>query len=766
MIVDRARVAALLPGYELGVELGVGAYGLVLAGRHRGLNRPVAIKVLSAGSDGPVGGFVTEAQLLANMDHPHIVRVHDYVEDDDLCLIVMEMLAGGTLARRRTGMRPEGACAVGLAVAAALTHAHGQGVLHRDIKTDNMLFDTAGLLKVTDFGIAKIMEGSAVTASAVVGTPPYMAPEQILEGRLGPATDLYALATVLYMLLTGAPPFDPKLPLHALWQHHLETVPAPPAGVPTPVAAVIMRNLAKDPAARHPSARAFALHLAGAAADSYGPGWTSRSGVVLRLDDDIRAATDRPATSTTRAGVVAGRTRPEDQRQSVSLSSPATSTSHNPVTATRPDDPPRSSPPSATIPADSDLRTPTRALPPGPETAGPDPSAPRRWLSLGRISPTGRPRWRYQRAALFAAAALAVSLTAVAILLSNRGTGPSTNAPNAANEPTSTPTPTPAVGPIGNPSGVAVGGDGALYLTDYSYNRVWKIDRAGQISTLAGTGTPGFSGDGGPATQAQLNSPLGVAVGGDGALYLTDYSNHRIRKIDRAGQISTLAGTGTPGFSGDGGPATQAQLNSPNGIAIGGDGTLYIADYGNSRIRKIDPAGQISTLAGTGTPGFSGDGGPATQAQLNRLDGVAVGGDGTLYLTDYDNSRIRKIDPAGQISTLAGTGTPGFSGDGGPATQAQFRSPFGVAVGGDGTLYLTDYDNGRIRKIDPAGQISTVAGTGTRGFSGDGGLATQAELDRPFGVAVGGDGTLYLSDSGNSRIRKIDPAGQISTLAQ
>ncbi|WP_346434320.1 serine/threonine-protein kinase [Candidatus Protofrankia californiensis] len=193
MIVDRAQVAAALPGYELGAQLGAGAYGLVLAGRHRRLNRQVAIKVLTADHDAAAGSFDAEARLLASMDHPHIVRVHDYTEDHDLCLIVMELLAGGTLTRRRKGMSPEGACAVGLAVASALSHAHGQGVLHRDIKTDNMLFDATGLLKVTDFGIAKIVEGSAATASAVIGTPTYMAPEQIRGGRLGPATDLYAL---------------------------------------------------------------------------------------------------------------------------------------------------------------------------------------------------------------------------------------------------------------------------------------------------------------------------------------------------------------------------------------------------------------------------------------------------------------------------------------------------------------------------------------------------------------------------------------------
>ncbi len=288
MIVDRARVAAALPAYELGAELGSGGYGLVMAGRHRRLNREVAIKILSAVHDGAHASFESEARILAELDHPHVVRVYDYVEDDEMCLIIMELLAGGTLSRRRLGMPAEAACAVGLAAAEALSCAHAKGVLHRDVKPDNMLFDAAGLLKVTDFGIAKIFEGSATTASAVVGTPTYMAPEQITGGRLEPATDVYGLGAVLYELLAGSPPFDPRLPPLALYHHHLDTTPTPPAGVPAPAAQVVMRALAKDPAARHPSAHAFALELAEAAASSYGPQWASRSGIRLRLDDHLR----------------------------------------------------------------------------------------------------------------------------------------------------------------------------------------------------------------------------------------------------------------------------------------------------------------------------------------------------------------------------------------------------------------------------------------------------------------------------------------------
>ncbi len=296
MIINEAQVATALPAYELGEVLGRGAFGLVVKGRHRELDRPVAIKILAAGTDEAAASSRAEARLLAALDHPHVVRVHDSIPAGDLHLIVMELLGGGTLTRRRAGMSHETACAVGLAVAAALGCAHQRGVLHRDIKPDNILFDTTGLLKVTDFGIAKLVEGSATTASAVIGTPRYMAPEQLLAGRLGPATDLYALGVMLYELLSGALPFDPALPPTVLAQHHLYTVPSPPAGVPAPVAAVIMRALAKDPAARQPSAHAFALELARAAA-VYGPGWTARAGIGLRLDDDLHAAVQQPVSA-------------------------------------------------------------------------------------------------------------------------------------------------------------------------------------------------------------------------------------------------------------------------------------------------------------------------------------------------------------------------------------------------------------------------------------------------------------------------------------
>ncbi|CAO5147020.1 eukaryotic-like serine/threonine-protein kinase [Frankia sp. AiPs1] len=295
MIVDRERIERALAAYQIGQRLGSGRFGLVVAGRHRQLRRPVAIKVMEAeGPEGLTVDFAVEARILAGFDHSHVVRIFEYVEAEGLCLLVMELLDGGTLTRRRDSLDPAQACAVGLAVAAALEHAHGRGVLHRDIKGDNILFAADGTVKVTDFGIAKLFEGSAATASGLAGTPMYMAPEQIEGGRLSPATDLYALGVVLYRLLAGVAPFDPQQPVQALWRQHLLDPPPPLEKVPTPIAAVVLRALAKDPADRPVDAVAFAVDLARAATGVYGPGWTEPTGLPLHLAADIRRLHELP----------------------------------------------------------------------------------------------------------------------------------------------------------------------------------------------------------------------------------------------------------------------------------------------------------------------------------------------------------------------------------------------------------------------------------------------------------------------------------------
>ena len=382
------------------------------------------------------------------------------------------------------------------------------------------------------------------------------------------------------------------------------------------------------------------------------------------------------------------------------------------------------------------------------------------------------------------------------------------------------------------PTGVAVDGQGDVYIADSYNNLIRKVDGDGLITTIAGSGRIfGFFeepdeddvGDGGPATEAKLDWPIGVTVDSDGSVYVADVGHNRVRKLTRMGSeyvISTIAGTGDDGDEdgdgniGDGGPATEAQLSAPRGVAVDEAGNVYFADTGNNRIRRIDSDGMITTVAGdeftmgaqlsvprgiavdadgdlyvadtgnnqvhrlddgslttiAGAAGL-GDGGPAIDARLLEPKGIALLEDGTLYLTDSSNNRVRKVDTEGVITTFAGTGEQGDGGDGGPATEAQLYYPTGITVDSTGNVYISDTRNNRVRKVDNAGVITTFAGTGEEGpFEdrreiGDGGPATSARLSRPVGLSFDADGNLYVTDPGNSRIRRIDTEGVITTFA-
>jgi uncharacterized protein (TIGR03437 family) len=376
---------------------------------------------------------------------------------------------------------------------------------------------------------------------------------------------------------------------------------------------------------------------------------------------------------------------------------------------------------------------------------------------------------------------------------------------------------------IGHARGLAVDAIGTVYVANgWGYNQILKIDSSGNVSVVAGTGAWGFGGDGGPATAASFSAPPGVAVDAAGNLYVADHGNQRVRKISTLGTITTLAGSGQANLSGDGGPAGGATLKGPTALAMDSSGSLYIADSGNNRVRKISPQGIVTTVAGGGTT--LGDGGPATSAMLaDRVLGLALDPLGNLYIVDTDNHRIRKVDPRGTITTVAGTGSipysavgdggaatsadiayptavaadaagnvyiaeglgswyssirkvnaqgvitriaggrPGYAGDGGPATQALLNYPWALATDTTGNLYLADRYNSRVRKITPQGVITTVAGGGTA--VGDGGPATSAALNEPLGALADALGNLYIADTGNNRIRKVSASGVISTVA-
>ncbi|HEX4948115.1 MAG TPA: hypothetical protein VFZ34_15695 [Blastocatellia bacterium] len=305
------------------------------------------------------------------------------------------------------------------------------------------------------------------------------------------------------------------------------------------------------------------------------------------------------------------------------------------------------------------------------------------------------------------------------------------------------------------PSGVAVDADGNLYIADTYNNRIRKVNPQGIITTVAGTGVGGYTGDNGAATQAQIDSPIGIAVDRNGNVYFSDSLNDRIRKIDTAGQITTVAGNGQYGFSGDGGPATQARFSIPQSIALDSAGNLFICDSFNNRVRKVDTAGIITTVAGNGTAGYAGDGGAATQARLDTPDGVTVDRLGNLYIADTQNFVVRKVDTSGKISTYAGNGNDGYGGDNGPALQATLSPIRGLAVDAEGNLYIGDPGNDRIRRVDIKGKITTVAGNGGTGYNGDGITATTAMLNEPIGVTIDAHGVLYFTDSYGDRVRML-----------
>lgn len=312
---------------------------------------------------------------------------------------------------------------------------------------------------------------------------------------------------------------------------------------------------------------------------------------------------------------------------------------------------------------------------------------------------------------------------------------------------------------INQPVYVATDLFGNLFIADQNNNRVRRVDSKGIITTVAGNGTAGFSGDGGPATKASLNSPTGVCTDPAGDLFIADVGNYRIRKVDTSGNITTVAGNGIEAGTGDGGPATQASMYIPIRCVIDATGNLYVTDQSGQKIRMINTSGIISTFAGTGANAgphsigsYSGDGGPATAADLNNPTAITVDSSGNIFFSDQYNQRIRKVDKNGIISSVAGNGAAGSLGDGGPALSAELNYPGGLVVDQNGDLYFCDPNNNSLRKVSN-GTISTVAGNGAAGFAD--GPAASAEFNQPFGLAIDAAGNLFIADITNNRIREV-----------
>ncbi len=302
-------------------------------------------------------------------------------------------------------------------------------------------------------------------------------------------------------------------------------------------------------------------------------------------------------------------------------------------------------------------------------------------------------------------------------------------------------------------SAVAADAQGNIFIADTRNHRIRKISNNGTITTVAGNGQEGFSGDNGPGPSAQLSFPRGLAVDAGGSIYIADTGNSRIRKLALDGKISTIAGTGTAGFAGDGGPATGAQLNYPRGLALDASGNLYVADSWNYRVRRINRGGTIQTVAGNGSCGPFGDGGAATAASLGMIDALALDAQGNLYLSDSYQHTIRKVAGDGAISTVVGGGF-GSAADGGTASTATLKYPRGLATDAQGNLLVADSLNHRVRMVVPGGGISSAAGTGVAGYSGDGGSPTAAQFNTPRGLALDSAGRLYIADLLNYRVRR------------
>lgn len=299
------------------------------------------------------------------------------------------------------------------------------------------------------------------------------------------------------------------------------------------------------------------------------------------------------------------------------------------------------------------------------------------------------------------------------------------------------------------------GPDGLLYAMDFNNHRLRRVTAKGTVETVVGTGDHNFATDGAGELETALENPVDFAFSPDGVLHLVMLHDPRVLQV-RDGVVHVIAGVADPGDSGDGGPARLAAFTQLTGIAFAADGTIYVADELANRVRAIRPDGVVIPIAGTGAEGFGGDGGKATSAQLHGPRNLAVGPDGSLYIADAGNHVIRRVRPDGLIETIAGTGEEGFSGDGGPASAAKLNRPRGVAISADGTLYIADTGNERIRRVAADGTIATIAGTGERGTDGNGGEATKAQVSAPSSASLSADETkLLIGELGSGTVSEL-----------
>lgn len=846
--------------YRVDRELGSGTFATVYRAHDEALDVPVALKVLGENwsYDPDVRRrFINEAQLLRRASGRHVVRVHDIGQTDDgRPFFVMDFADRGTVEERLRELAQGGVTVHAEDVrrfvdelAAGVAEVHQLGVVHRDLKPSNLLLRsgvpaaTPGavggtivrfdeVLLVGDLGFARDVDGPT-RLTAAVGTEGYMAPEQRdLAARLDGRADVYACSAIVERLLLGR---DPE-----------GTPPAPPDDAPTAVRTLFARGLAVDPAERFATVEEWRIAANAALAESGGtvaldPGRNAAAAALVSLSKVSDDWAPRLPAGTAR------RSRRPWWMAGVGAAVVVALVAVGAFLLRRDDDaatPPPGDAARATVPPSVDPRpvAETRLLDPidvavdangavlvsqvsanrvrriegstvstvaGTGQAGEEGdggAATRASLATPTGISTGADGSVYVADALSGAVRRIAPNGTITTIAGGASSGDIAPGMDATDAPISS-------------LDVAAAPDGTAYITDATNHRLWKVGSDHTLAVAAGTGVAGYAGDGGVATDAALNRPSSVVVTADGHVYLSDYAANVVRRISPDGRIATVAGSGAGGFAGDGGPATRAQLQAPDGIALAPDGTLYIADTGNQRIRKVSPTGVITTVAGNGRRGPEADSGHGTDFALSDPGGLAVTRDGAVVFADTYANRVRALAPDGTVTTLAGTGPAGAAGDNGPAATAVVRDPTALAFAPNGDLFVAEGTTGLVRRIDTKGVITTVAGqatlpslapgpaidaaidgpsgiavdgrgavyvaelinsvvrsfsvggaieqvagTGTGGFSGDGGPPASAQLNGPYGVAAAPDGTLVVADGGNLRVRRVG-AGTITTIA-